>query len=104
ARLSLEEPFVLAGDYNVIPAPEDVHNPAGWVEDALYRIETRAKFNELLNLGFTDVLRATTAQDGLYSFWDYQAGAWQRNRGLRIDHLLASPQIADRITGARIDK
>jgi len=103
-RLLLEEPFVLAGDYNVIPAPEDVSNPAAWVEDALFRIETRLKFNELLNLGFTDAVRATTDLPGVYSFWDYQAGAWQRNAGLRIDHLLLSPQAANRLSGARIDK
>lgn len=103
-RLLLEEPFVLAGDYNVIPAPEDVHNPAAWVEDALFRIETRMKFNALLNLGFTEAVRATSNQEKLYSFWDYQAGAWQRNHGLRIDHLLLSPQAANRLTGTRIDK
>lgn len=103
-RLLLEEPFVLAGDYNVIPSGEDVTNPAGWVEDALFRIETRQKFYTLLNLGFTDALRATTDQAGLYSFWDYQAGAWQKNNGLRIDHLLLSPQAANLLTGARIDK
>jgi exodeoxyribonuclease-3 len=104
SRLELEEPFVLAGDYNVIPAPEDVHNPASWVEDALFRIETRARFDALLNLGLTEAVRATTDQKGLYSFWDYQAGAWQRNLGLRIDHLLLSPQAASRLTGTRIDK
>jgi exodeoxyribonuclease-3 len=103
-RLLLEEPFVLAGDYNVIPAPEDVHNPASWIEDALFRIETRAKFDALLNLGLTEAVRATTDEKGLYSFWDYQAGAWQRNAGLRIDHLLLSPQAASRLTGTRIDK
>jgi exodeoxyribonuclease-3 len=103
-RLLLEEPFILAGDYNVIPAPEDVHNPAAWVEDALFRLDTRTKFNELLSLGFTEAVRATTDAKGVYSFWDYQAGAWQRNAGLRIDHLLLSPQAADRLSGARIDK
>lgn len=104
SRLELEEPFVLAGDYNVIPAPEDVHNPASWVEDALFRIETRAKFNALLNLGFTEAVRATTDESGVYSFWDYQAGAWPRNAGLRIDHLLLSPQAAIHLSGTRIDK
>jgi exodeoxyribonuclease-3 len=103
-RLLLEEPLVLAGDYNVIPSGKDVHNPAGWVEDALFRVETRQRFDALLNLGLTEALRATTDEAGLYSFWDYQAGAWQRNHGLRIDHLLLSPQAADRLQGVRIDK
>ncbi|MFC5068101.1 exodeoxyribonuclease III [Flaviflagellibacter deserti] len=104
ARLLLEEPLILAGDYNVIPAAEDVHNPAAWVEDALFKIETRQAFDALLNLGLTEALRATTDESGLYTFWDYQAGAWQRNAGLRIDHLLLSPQAADRLRGVRIDK
>lgn len=103
-RLLLEEPFVLAGDYNVIPDAKDASNPAAWVEDALFRQETRAKFQELLSLGFTEALRACTDEAGLYSFWDYQAGAWQRNAGIRIDHLLMSPQAADRLRSARIDK
>jgi exodeoxyribonuclease-3 len=103
-RLLLEEPLVLAGDYNVIPAPADVHNPGSWTEDALFRRETRDKYNELLNLGLTDALRATTDAPGQYSFWDYQAGAWQRNLGLRIDHLLLSPQATDRLVSVHIDK
>ncbi len=102
--LALEEPLVLAGDYNVIPAPEDVYDPAAWTEDALYRLETRARFRALLNLGLSDALRATTDARDLYTFWDYQAGAWQRNKGLRIDHLLLSPQAADRLVSVTIDK
>jgi exodeoxyribonuclease-3 len=103
-RLALEEPLVLAGDYNVIPDERDVYDPPAWVTDALFRPETRERFRALLHLGLTDALRATTAEAGLYSFWDYQAGAWQRNKGLRIDHLLLSPQAADRLQGAGIDK
>ncbi|HEY0441173.1 MAG TPA: exodeoxyribonuclease III [Xanthobacteraceae bacterium] len=103
-RLALEEPLVLAGDYNVIPDERDVYDPPAWVTDALFRPETRERFRALLHLGLTDALRATTADAGLYSFWDYQAGAWQRNKGLRIDHLLLSPQAADRLQGAGIDK
>lgn len=103
-RLALEEPLVLAGDYNVIPAPRDVTDPENWVNDALFLPATRDKFTALQSAGFTDAIRAGTDADGLYSFWDYQAGAWQRNRGLRIDHLLLSPQAADRLTGAGIDK
>ncbi len=103
-RLTLDEPLVLAGDYNVIPDDADVYDPAAWIGDALFKPETRAKFRALANLGLTDAVRATSDAAGLYSFWDYQAGAWQRNKGLRIDHLLLSPQAADRLVSAGIDK
>jgi exodeoxyribonuclease-3 len=103
-RLRLEEKLVLAGDYNVIPATADVHNPAAWVGDALFLPQTRDRFNALLDLGLTEALRATTDAAGLYTFWDYQAGAWQKNMGIRIDHLLLSPQAADRLTACGIDK
>jgi exodeoxyribonuclease-3 len=95
ALLALEEQLVLAGDYNVIPEPRDAANPAAWVNDALFQPESRAAFRALLNLGLTDALRATSDAGGLYTFWDYQAGSWQRNNGIRIDHLLMSPQAAD---------
>jgi len=75
-----------------------------WVNDALFLPQTRAKFRELLSLGFTDALRATSDAGGLYTFWDYQAGGWQRNNGIRIDHLLLSPQAADLLAGVTIDK
>ena len=104
ARLALEEPMVLAGDYNAIPAPADVHDPKLWEGDALFLPPTRAKFRELSNLGLTDAVRAASDDPGLYTFWDYQAGAWQKNNGIRIDHLLLSPQAADRLTSAGIDK
>jgi len=103
-RMALEEPLVLAGDYNVIPAPQDVRDPAAWTGDALFLPQTRAKFHALVNLGLTDAVRATADEGGLYTFWDYQAGAWQKNNGIRIDHLLLSPQAADRLAGAGIDK
>jgi exodeoxyribonuclease III len=103
-RLALEEPLILAGDYNVIPEPADVYEPASWTGDALFRPQTRERFQALINLGLTDALRATTDAAGLYTFWDYQAGAWQRNKGLRIDHLLLSPWAADRLTAVGIDK
>jgi exodeoxyribonuclease-3 len=103
-RLKTEEPFVLAGDFNVIPAARDVHNPEAWVNDALFRPATRERFQALLDLGLTDALRATTDAPGHYTFWDYQAGAWQKNHGLRIDHLLLSPQASDRLTAVGIDK
>jgi exodeoxyribonuclease-3 len=102
--MRLEEPLVLAGDYNVIPSPADCHDPAAWANDALFLPQTREKFRTLLNFGFTDALRAVRDDAGLYTFWDYQAGAWQRNNGIRIDHLLLSPQAADRLTAVEIDK
>lgn len=104
ALLRLEEPVVLAGDYNVIPAPADVYDARDWVADALFLPQTRAAFRRLLNLGYTDALRAVSDAPGLYTFWDYQAGAWQKNRGLRIDHLLLSPRAADRLARVEISK
>lgn len=103
ALLANEEPMVIAGDFNVIPAPEDVYNPAAWTEDALFRRETRAHFQALVNLGLTDAFRACHDEPHRYTFWDYQAGAWQKNQGLRIDHLLLSPQAADRLQSCDID-
>ena len=94
----------VAGDYNVIPERATPRIPSNWTGDALFLPQTRAKFRELLALGLTDALRATTDAGGLYTFWDYQAGAWQRNNGIRIDHLLLSPQAADRLASVTIDK
>ena len=102
--LAYEEPLMLAGDYNVIPAARDAAHPEAWVEDALFLPQTRAKFQELLALGLTDALRATSDESGLYTFWDYQAGAWPKNNGIRIDHLLLSPQAADRLSSVTVDK
>jgi len=102
--LALEEPIVLCGDYNVIPEPKDAANPDAWANDALFQPESRRKFRELLNLGFLDALRACSDQPGLYSFWDYQAGAFQRNNGIRIDHLLLSPQAQDRLKSVSVRK
>jgi exodeoxyribonuclease III len=95
---------VLLGDYNVIPQPIDCHDPAVWAGDALFLPATRAAFQRLLNLGLTDALRATNPDGGIYTFWDYQAGAWQKNRGIRIDHVLLTPQAADRLVSVGIDK
>lgn len=103
-RLKLEEPMLLCGDYNVIPTPADARNPIAWVNDALFLPQTREKFRALENLGLTDAVRAVSDADDLYTFWDYQAGAFQKNDGIRIDHLLLSPQAADRLTGAGIDR
>ena len=102
--LEYEEPLVLAGDFNVIPEARDAARPEIWTGDALFLPRTREKFRELLALGFTDALRATTDAGGLYTFWDYQAGAWQKNNGIRIDHLLLSPQATDRLKSVEIDK
>ncbi|MCL8384189.1 MULTISPECIES: exodeoxyribonuclease III [Xanthobacter] len=103
-RLKLEEPLVLAGDFNVIPEPRDAADPAAWTGDALFLPRTRQAFRSLLNLGFTDALRATSDAGRLFTFWDYQAGAWQRDNGIRIDHLLLSPQAADRLIATGVDK
>jgi exodeoxyribonuclease-3 len=100
----LEEPLVLCGDYNVIPEPKDASDPQAWSNDALFQPESRAKFRSLLHLGLTDAVRACNDGPGLYTFWDYQAGAFQRNHGIRIDHLLLSSQAADRLAGAAIRK
>ena len=103
-RLALEEPLVIAGDYNAIPEPHDCWDPKVWENDALFLPQTRQAFRRLENLGLTDAVRASTDGVPAYTFWDYQAGAWQKNNGLRIDHLLLSPQAADRLTAVGIDK
>lgn len=103
-RLALEEPLVLAGDYNVIPMPGDCHDPAVWEGDALYRPESRGAFRRLANAGFTDALRAVTDAPETYTFWDYQAGAWQKNNGIRIDHLMLSPEAANRLESVDVEK
>ncbi|MDX1485683.1 MAG: exodeoxyribonuclease III [Alphaproteobacteria bacterium] len=102
--LTFEEPVVLGGDYNVIPEEGDVWDPERWRDDALFRIEVRRKFREILNLGYTESFRALHSELGRYSFWDYQGGAWQKDHGLRIDHLLLSPQAADLLAACEIDK
>ena len=103
-RIALEEPLVIAGDYNVIPTVADARNPAAWVNDALFLPPTRGRFRSLVNLGLTDAVRAASDSDELYTFWDYQAGAWQKNNGIRIDHVLLSPQATDTFVSATIDK
>ena len=103
-RLKLEEPLLLCGDYNVIPAPADARRPEAWVNDALFLPQTRQRFRSLIGLGLTDAVRATSDATDLYSFWDYQAGAFQKNDGIRIDHVMLSPQAADRLVDAGIDR
>jgi exodeoxyribonuclease III len=107
ARTLLDEgqPLVLGGDYNICPTDSDVYDPQGWRDDALCRPDSRARFRTLLHLGFTEAFRALHPDAArAYTFWDYQAGAWPRDLGLRIDHLLLSPQAADRLTAVHIDK
>ncbi len=108
--LALEEPVLFAGDYNIIPQPEDAARPEAWTSDALFLPETRKAWRRLLALGLTDAIRAVHPHrppaDRLrdFSFWDYQAGAWDRDNGIRIDHLLLSPQAADLLEDAQIDR
>lgn len=102
--LPLEMPIALGGDYNVCPTDDDIYDPEGWADDALCRPESRAQFRTLVNLGLTEAWRALHREIGVYSFWDYQAGRWQRDEGLRIDHFLLSPQAADRLVAAEIDQ
>jgi len=104
ARLELEEPLVMAGDYNVIPEPRDARFPDNWLGDALFQPESRQAFRRLLNLGLVEATRATTDATDIYTFWDYQAGAWQKNNGIRIDFQLLSPEAADALRSASIDK
>lgn len=104
ALLAEETPFLMAGDYNIIPQAEDAAKPDSWREDALFRPESRAAWRQLVNLGLTDAFRARTQGPGHYSFWDYQAGAWNRNNGIRIDHFLLSPTVADRLRDCQIDR
>lgn len=102
--LASEEPFLMAGDYNVIPQPEDCWDTKPWLEDALYLPQSREAFRRLLNLGLTEAFRATNQAPMNYTFWDYQAGGWQKNHGIRIDHFLLSPQVADLLTDCQIDR
>jgi len=102
--LALEEPVALMGDYNIIPEDKDVHDPKLWRGDALFQPESRAALRRIEHLGYTDAFRARHSEAGHYTFWDYQAGAWRRNNGIRIDHILLSPQAADRLKSCDIDK
>ena len=96
--------FVIGGDFNVIPEAKDCFDPAAWKEDALYRIETRQAFRKIVNLGLTDAFRVFDSSADKYTFWDYQGGAWQNDKGIRIDHFLLSPELADRLEACVIDE
>lgn len=102
--LAYEEALILAGDFNVIPQAEDVWDPAAWREDALFRMESRRAFREIVHLGFTDAVRAIEPTAVRYTFWDYQAGAWEKDHGIRIDHILLSPDAADRLKDSGVDR
>jgi exodeoxyribonuclease III len=105
AERQKEEAFVLAGDYNIIPTTADARHPQNWATDALYLPASRAAFETLKHTGLTESFRALNPlATGDYSFWDYQAGAWPKNNGIRIDHLLLSPQAADCLVDSRIHK
>jgi exodeoxyribonuclease-3 len=103
-RLALEEPLVMGGDYNVIPENGDAKNPEVWVNDALFQPESRHALRRLVNLGFTDATRAATDAKDVFTFWDYQAGAWQKNNGIRIDFQMLSPEAANLLTSASVEK
>ncbi|MGI3212393.1 exodeoxyribonuclease III [Roseovarius tibetensis] len=102
--LDSEEPVLMGGDYNVIPQDEDAAKPDAWRDDALALPDSRAAFRRIVHLGFTEAFRAQVQGPGHYTFWDYQAGAWNRNDGIRIDHFLLSPQAADLMTDCHIEK
>lgn len=100
-----EIPFVMGGDFNVIPEPIDVFDPKGWESDALFHPRTRAQYRELIQLGLVDAFRTLHPDEKhAYTFWDYQAGAWQRDAGLRIDHFILSPEAADLLLSCSIDR
>ncbi|ARE38912.1 Exodeoxyribonuclease III [Rhodovulum sp. P5] len=101
--MASEDPVLMAGDYNIIPQDEDAARPEAWAKDALALPASREAFRRIVHLGFTEAFRARTRGTGHYSFWDYQAGAWDRNDGIRIDHVLLSPQAADLMTDCRIE-
>jgi exodeoxyribonuclease-3 len=100
-RLALEEPFVLLGDFNIIPASVDATFPDKWVGDALFRPESAERWRALLNMGMVDAQRAVSS-DPNYTFWDFKTFGWERKDGIRIDHLLLSPQAADRLEDVHV--
>jgi len=102
--LANEEPAALIGDYNIIPEDRDCYDPKAWINDALFQPQSRAALRTIEYLGYTDAFRARNQAAGQYTFWDYQAGAWRKNHGIRIDHVLLSPQGLDRLRGCGIDK
>ena len=104
ALLKTEQPVILAGDYNVMPHPIDCYDPETWEGDALWHPDSRAAFFKLCHMGYTDAVRAIHPVGAQYSFWDYQRGAWQRDNGIRIDHMMMSPEAASRLVSAGVDR
>jgi exodeoxyribonuclease-3 len=104
ALMKSGHPVVLAGDYNVVPTDFDIYNPKSWKKDALLQPAPRARYARLLEQGWTDALRALHPEERIYTFWDYFREHWPKNSGLRIDHLLLSPALAPRLTGAGVDR
>jgi len=102
--LASGKPVVLVGDYNVMPTEIDVYKPERWVDDALFRPETRAAFKKLMEQGWTDAIRKIYPSDIIYTFWDYFRNAYSRNAGLRIDHFLLSPKLSKKLTAAGVDR
>jgi exodeoxyribonuclease III len=102
--LANEEPLALMGDYNIIPEDKDCYDPKAWLGDALFQPQSKAALRKIEYLGFTDAFRARHGEAGQYTFWDYQAGSWRKNQGIRIDHILLSPQAADRLAACEIDR
>jgi len=102
--LASKQPVVLTGDYNVMPTELDVYKPESWVDDALFRPETRAAFKKLMDQGWTDAIRTLYPEEKIYTFWDYFRNAYGRNAGLRIDHFLLSPDVSKRLKAAGVDK
>ena len=96
--------FAIGGDFNIIPEDKDCHDPEAWAGDALFHPQSKAIFRSIVNLGLTDALRVNNQKAAQYTFWDYQAGAWHQNNGIRIDHFLLSPKIADRLEACEIHK
>ena len=97
-------PIIIGGDFNIIPKDIDALNITKWENDALYKLESRKKLRAIINLGYTDAFRINNSKPNQYTFWDYQAGAWQKNNGIRIDHFLTSPNATDMIIKCEIDK
>lgn len=103
ALRSARTPFLIGGDFNIIPEDKDCHDPKAWQNDALFQPESRRFYRRMLNLGLTDAFRVLNTAPENYTFWDYQRGAWEKNNGIRIDHFLLSPEITDRLTACEID-
>jgi len=103
--LKEETPTLVGGDFNVIPEDIDCHKPASWIQDALFQPEPRAQYREMLELGYTDAFRSLhPGLPGEFTFWDYFRQAFEHNRGIRIDHFLLTPNLADRLQSCEIDK